>query len=50
MSIRRRIAMYRFRRLPMFPFFPIVPMALVVLQGLAMARVYRRIARLEARL
>ena len=38
------------RRIPFFPFIPLVPIALLVGQALTIARIYRRVCMLESRL
>jgi hypothetical protein len=38
------------RRIPGFPFIPLVPLALLIGQAVAIARIYRRVCMLESRM
>jgi hypothetical protein len=38
------------RRIPFFPFIPIIPVALLLAQAALIARLYRRVCKLESRL
>jgi hypothetical protein len=38
------------RRIPLFPLIPLAPLALLIGEAIAIARVYRRVCKLESRM